>query len=243
VTDPNRWSDAGDGVTPIEQSLVRAGQDLLMPTDLKDAVWSRIVGSIPSLPQEPGPLDRLGTASKGASVTAPVALRVLGLAVAVLSAGAIGGYLALGSTQATPVGSTTPAATTTSAPGSVLIAPPSNDPLPAESEAAPSWPAPTPSAGHAAGPLRSSQLREESQAVLAARQALRNNEPAAALRLLDQARQRFGNGALNEEREVLTIEALASSGDKGRAAERAKTFLRTRPRSPHAADVQRHVAP
>jgi hypothetical protein len=242
VTDPKRWSDAGDAATPLEQSLVRAGQDQLMPTGLRDAVWGRIVGTIPALPQGFGSDPCADVVSKGSSLIPPVAIKALGLALAVIGVGAIGRYFTVASTKVPPVESTAPAATAAPESRSVSVAPPSNDRLPVESRAAASLPAPTPSVGHAAGSSRASQLREESQAVLAARQALVSNDAAAALRLLEQARQRFGNGALNEEREVLTIEALASSGDKVRAAERAKTFLRTHPRSPHAADVQRHLA-
>jgi hypothetical protein len=242
VTDPKRWSDAEQAATPLEQLLTRAGQDLPMPSGLKDAVWSRIVGILPPLPQGPRPSHRATLVGKGSSLLAPVALKAVGLAVAVIGFGAIGRYLLVASTETIPVASTTPATTSTFEPRIESIALPSNDPLPAQPLTASVSPPPTPSVGHPGAPSHASQLREESQAVLAARQALRSNDAAAALRLLEQARQRFGSGALAEEREVLTIEALAKSGDGVRAAERAKTFLRTHPRSPYAADVQRHVA-
>jgi hypothetical protein len=88
---------------------------------------------------------------------------------------------------------------------------------------------------------RASQLREESLAVMAARQALRANDPLKALRLLEQAQQRFRKGALTEEREALSIEALAKAGQSARASTRAQAFLTHYPRSPHAADIQRFV--
>lgn len=88
-----------------------------------------------------------------------------------------------------------------------------------------------------------SQLKEESQAVLAARRALRAGDAATGLRILEKAQQRFGVGALSEEREALWIEALARSGDAARASKRAKAFLSSHPRSPHTADVQRYVSP
>jgi len=81
-------------------------------------------------------------------------------------------------------------------------------------------------------------LREESLAVMAARQVLRTNDTKGALRLLEQAQRRFGKGGLAEEREALTIEALARSGQTARASMRAAAFLRNHPRSPHATDVQ-----
>jgi len=87
----------------------------------------------------------------------------------------------------------------------------------------------------------SSQLREESLAVMSARQALRANQVATALQLLEQAQQRFKKGALQEERESLSIEALAKSGQRERASVRARAFIRQYPRSPHVADVQRYT--
>jgi outer membrane protein assembly factor BamD (BamD/ComL family) len=87
-----------------------------------------------------------------------------------------------------------------------------------------------------------SQLKEESQAVMAARQALRSNDAGRALHLLEQAQVRFKRGALTEEREALTIEALAKTGQSAQASARAQAFLAQYPRSPHAADVQRFIA-
>jgi outer membrane protein assembly factor BamD (BamD/ComL family) len=91
--------------------------------------------------------------------------------------------------------------------------------------------------------LRESRLREESVAVVEIRGALRGGDPLGALRLLDQARSRFPDGALTQEREALAIEALAKSGQRAAASQRAAAFLRAFPRSPHAADVKLYVSP
>ena len=77
---------------------------------------------------------------------------------------------------------------------------------------------------------------------MAARQALRANDAGKALHLLTQAQQRFRNGALVEEREALSIEAMARTGQSARASARAQAFVKRHPRSPHAADVQRFIA-
>jgi hypothetical protein len=92
-----------------------------------------------------------------------------------------------------------------------------------------------------AGGVGPSQLREESLAVLEVRQTLRTGDAGSALKLLEQARARFPRGALGQEREALTIEALAQSGARAAAERRAALFLRAYPKSPYAADVQRYL--
>jgi hypothetical protein len=84
-----------------------------------------------------------------------------------------------------------------------------------------------------------SQLREESLAVLEARSALRSGDAARCLVLLEHARQRFPRGGLGQEREALTIEALAKTGQSAVARRRAEAFLRAHPKSPYVADVRR----
>lgn len=101
----------------------------------------------------------------------------------------------------------------------------------------------SPSAPSAQDPHATSALREESLVLLEARAALRAGNPGSALELLNRARARFPRGALVQEREALTIEALSRSGQPQVAAQRAEAFLRQFPRSPHAADVRRYLAP
>jgi hypothetical protein len=90
-------------------------------------------------------------------------------------------------------------------------------------------------------PAPESRLSDEAHAVLAARAALRSGNPAAALRELSDARALFPRGALVQEREALTIEALARAGQSGAASARAQAFLNRFPRSPHAEDVRRFI--
>ena len=47
MTDPIRWSEAGDSATETEQMLVRSGQAQQMPSEEKRALWSQIAGALP----------------------------------------------------------------------------------------------------------------------------------------------------------------------------------------------------
>ena len=70
------------------------------------------------------------------------------------------------------------------------------------------------------------------------RQLLREKQARAALAELDRLAALVPNGPLEEEREVLTIEALAASGSSDAARRRADRFLFERPQSVHAARVR-----
>ena len=71
-----------------------------------------------------------------------------------------------------------------------------------------------------------------------ARQALRGGDATRALRLLAQCRRLFPTGVLAQERERLTIEALAAAGRGPEASARAAEFLRKYPDSPHAGEIR-----
>jgi hypothetical protein len=88
-----------------------------------------------------------------------------------------------------------------------------------------------------------SRLREESAAVVAIRNRLLSGEPIEALRMLDRARVDFPEGALAQEREALTVRALALSGQSDAARRRGEAFLRAFPRSPYAAELRALLSP
>lgn len=88
---------------------------------------------------------------------------------------------------------------------------------------------------------RMQKLLGESQLVSQARAELQGGNAAAALRTLARLDAEFPQGKLRQEREVLTIEALAASGQRAAAAQRAEAFLRLFPRSPYAARLQTFV--
>jgi outer membrane protein assembly factor BamD (BamD/ComL family) len=84
-------------------------------------------------------------------------------------------------------------------------------------------------------------LREENRQVSEARAALRRGDASGALVQLEQIRTRFPLGVLVQEREVLTIEALARSGRRADASARAEAFLQAYPTSTLAERVQGFV--
>lgn len=90
---------------------------------------------------------------------------------------------------------------------------------------------------------RESRLREENELLRQARGALRGGDPGRAMLLLEQSRQKFPGGVLGQEREALTIEALARGGAREAASSRAAAFIKSHPTSPHAARLQAFVLP
>jgi outer membrane protein assembly factor BamD (BamD/ComL family) len=74
--------------------------------------------------------------------------------------------------------------------------------------------------------------------VSAARDALRAGDSASALSLLAKAQQRFGAGVLGQEREALTVEGLARSGQQAAAQSRGRAFLKNYANSPYAARIR-----
>lgn len=143
-----------------------------------------------------------------------------------------------------------PAAPYTSAPVLVVSPPravPSQPQTPQLVPPSPSTPrlpgskyfAPTPSLGapSAATPPEL-EGRSETALLLEARRA----SPEAALRLCEEHRARFGNGALAQERELIAIEALSQLGRRGEAQSRAQQFIQQFPGSAHRARVERLIS-
>ena len=249
MTDPKRLSEAVDA-SAEELDLLRLAQPG-MPVGERAAVWSRIAAQV-SLPLPPG----AGPAtSSGGAVTSPVS-SVVGsgkvlAAVALVAALGAGGYgvlrgaLAGGKPPVLGAAPQAPLNRVASQPAEAL--PPPSEPVlpasPASSAArlgAELHRAP-PAASPASPASSSSLLREESLAVLEVRRALRAGDAALALRQLGEMETRFPRAALVQEREALMVEALASSGARALAERRAQAFLRRYPKSPYAADVERHA--
>jgi hypothetical protein len=95
----------------------------------------------------------------------------------------------------------------------------------------------TPSLDVASSPGKS-RLAEESAALADARARLVAGDATGALRALSDMDRDFGQGGLSQERAVLTIRALAESGQRALAAQKADAFLAAYPQSPLAARVQ-----
>jgi outer membrane protein assembly factor BamD (BamD/ComL family) len=90
---------------------------------------------------------------------------------------------------------------------------------------------------------RASQLRVESRALQAVRDALRRRDAAGALATLEATRARFPASVLGQEREALTIQALALGGQREAASARARAFVAQFPASPHAPALRRFIEP
>ncbi len=82
-------------------------------------------------------------------------------------------------------------------------------------------------------------LPSESASLLRGRQLLRSGQCEAALAELKAGAARYPHGELAQEREVLSIEALACSGRAPEAGARAEIFVRDYPASPHLRTVRR----
>lgn len=77
-------------------------------------------------------------------------------------------------------------------------------------------------------------LGPEMAAIDGARTALRSKQPEQALERLAEYQQRFPNGVLAQEAQVLRIEALMQQGKRSDARRQACQFLNAHPDSPHA---------
>ena len=235
--DLKRWSETDDtSLKGFVAALASA-----TPSDaMKERVWSKIA---PSLPPTPGS----GSGSGGSAIGS---LKLAGFAGLVIASGA----LIYGLTRpAAPPPSSSPEPPVVSAPAT--IEPPPPPPAASVSSAIDVVPPPPPSTKPSAKPTSvathappsaaatpsispADRLREEAEGVRRTRMFLRDHNPTAALAELDRLQKLTPNGPLEEEREVLTIEALAMSGKADVAKRRAERFLDERPQSVHAARVR-----
>jgi hypothetical protein len=88
---------------------------------------------------------------------------------------------------------------------------------------------------------RNNQLELEAVELAQAKNLLGSGQAASALGLLTDSSRRFSDGALSQEREALTIEALVRSGKIELGRQRAQAFLAGHPESPLANRVRRLV--
>ena len=259
MSDPKRWSDDAGGLTDAERRAFAAGRrGREVPPAAQKAVWEGLASTL-------GASSGAAAAASGATgVTAAVALKHLALG-ALLGAAVAGGaavyqrvsvrHPALGATR--PAGSApVPPAEIQRSGGSPVGA--TNEVLPAApsgtafgrgvgssrpSAAAPrASEAPAPyGTGQASFPTGAADASDtaESRRLLAARSLLRSGRTGAALSALAAIRVDFPEGALTQEREALTIEALLVAGDRATARARAAAFLERYPGSPHVDAVRK----
>jgi len=262
VNAPKRWSDVGGGATRDEKALLEAGTSETMPTDLRERLWASI--ALAAAASSAAATVTTEAASRGALGATPVASTTKGLTllssslakgvVAVAMLGGIGSGAALLHTKpATKPAPPSPSQTARPLPSA--SAPATTARTTSESESNSSLGdgerevAPATSAvvsarreklrSAASVELPVSRLREESLAVLAIRKSLLAGRASEALRLLQGAQRDFPGGVLTEEREALTVRALFAAGQKAAAQQRGAAFLKSFPRSAHAAEVRR----
>ena len=96
----------------------------------------------------------------------------------------------------------------------------------------------SPAAVEAPPPDAVSRLREEAALVQRAERLLAT-DPASALRLTEERRRRFPDGALDQEAEVVAIDALLRLGRRPEATARAQSFESTHPASLHTRRIHR----
>jgi hypothetical protein len=140
-----------------------------------------------------------------------------------------------------------PRAGTTATPAETIVpaSAPTTPAAGAPAAAAPSPAAPTAAATAAPPPAAppsktASRLREEAALVRQAERQLAS-DPAAALRLTDERRRRFPDGALDQEAEVVTIDALLRLGRRTEATMRAHAFEAAHAGSLHARRIRRLI--
>jgi hypothetical protein len=245
MSDPKRWMESEDEAAA---SLVSALAMLEPSKEVRDRILANLALSLPSnAPPAPD-----GAAS---ATSASVTLKAIAVAGTLLVGGAAVWLFTRAPAPPIEDASTPPVPTV--APRPEAPPPSENAPLPSmvaiPGSAAPPVrsakrvvAAPPPSAAPSAStaqPSRLDLLREEAEGVRKVRQMLREKNAAAALTELDRLAGRMPNGPLEEEREVLTIEALSMSGRTEAAKRRAERFLFERPQSVHASRVRAFTSP
>ena len=248
MSDPKHLTDEGGDASDVERELLLAAQEVGLSATEKRAIWAGLaLQALPAAPMSPAASGSIAPGGAAAKAGMSLGPWLKGLLLVCGLGGISAGIYGLKHT--TPSVAQAPRVAPSS--GGSLTAPSASaeralDSLPAtpsapavEAAVETVSPVGAPSANHDSSPVESkSALREESLAVLEIRRTLRAGDASGALRLLEQARQRFPHGALSQEREALNIEALAKSGAHDAAARQADAFLRAHPKSPYAADVQ-----
>lgn len=231
MTEPRRLLDDPSQLSDDELRILTRELRVEPPSGLEADVWAGLAARLPLAPAaSPAPLGRLAVLSK-----------ITFVVLAIVGAGMLA-RSALRSEPARvftpPIAVSAPASASVAVPElAVPVAPAMPDPV-REPSAPPRKR--THAVASATPPIAAptSNAQEESRLIAAARSALRAGDSARALSLLGEAEQRFAHGVLGQEREALTIEALAKSGQHARAKSRGEAFLKAYRDSPYAARIR-----
>ncbi|HSO35872.1 MAG TPA: outer membrane protein assembly factor BamD [Labilithrix sp.] len=265
MSDPVRLlSSRPDGVArALLESAVTPG-----PTNAQcDELWSSLASKLPQAVVAGAAAGTAGGAlAKAAATSKAVGIGLFVKAAVVV--GVIGSLAALGLTRpwesrpaVAPHAVASASAATLAPPrppmaAAAVLSPPPAPPVAADESTAPppeavapSAPAPRAAAARKPAPIAietpppapvetENALQAESASLLRGRRLLRSGDCEGALAQLQETETRFPRGALAQEREVLSIEALACSGRATTASARAEAFVRDYPTSPHASKVR-----
>jgi hypothetical protein len=248
---------ADPGCPESQRTLLRLGADIAPPRDAEARVWTALAGALGGAAVAAGMAVDASTKTITTATDAKaglLSLKVVALTAALTALGVLGIAVLVATRNARPPAGAAPvpaveapprALTSPRAPTQTATQPPTPTPTPAPAPAprgAVAPPArvaaPTYPGAHRALGSPARRLGEETTLIRDARQALRAGNATRALRLLEEARQLFPAGVLQQERERLAIEALVKDGRRADASARAAAFLRRYPDSPHASEIR-----
>jgi hypothetical protein len=225
-----------------QRAALLHGMTIEPPSGAEERVWQALAGAIGVAAATAAATHGSGHASPPAKAGVSAVKLVATLAALATAATMVAmGFMFAGRTRDArpPVG--TPSAPTPPRQGDRVAAPPSTAATPAY-EAAPAAPAPdrtrhVPRGRHDAAPSAAARERE-TRLLDEARGAVQRGDAATALRRLDEHRRRFPTGDLEDDRELLAIEALLVAKQDGAAAARAAAFLRRHPESTRLQEIR-----
>ncbi|HEX3850830.1 MAG TPA: hypothetical protein VHW01_07670 [Polyangiaceae bacterium] len=239
MSDPKRLLTSSD-VDPAVLKLVESLRGIGPDDGISLASWPAMAAKVAALPVAVAPpsLAPAPPAPALAGVSKVLGLKLLGVALASTAVGA--GVLWVRPKPHAPTVSASAAANL-----AVPVVASKDAPQAAAIDSA--LPAATPEKAGAASavsgvPLpRSSRLDAEASLLTKVRNELRSGDPHGALATLNQLQSTLPNGGLMQEREVLSVEVLAESGNLSAAQRKASAFIAAHPKSPYSAKLQRFV--
>ena len=251
MKDPVRWREAKSWADGKTRALLASGEAEAPSNSQRDHIWS---GLAPQVQILPAPMHATPVLPVAATGTASLVIKIT-LGVVLAAAVGTGVHVARSRTKAakptpmvrTPALHPTESVAPVASPIEAPLAPVALTPVAAKPAAHKLRPAvATPAMVkvpeiHEAAPVApvvvSNELLEEGRRLSRARAALRGNDPQGALRLLQSGPA--GTAGLAQEREALTIEALAMrTQSRVEAAKRARAFMAAYPDSPYRARLK-----
>ena len=238
------WLEDGDPSLRIERTLLKRLNAQEPPSGSVDQGWSAIAAEIAAMQG----ISALGASSVHATHAAAHGAGGFSLGLAAklalgvtLAGGALWGGSALlqpETTSPTPrhdvnVPAESPRDVRTPAPPVIA-----QEPQDTQEQASAKQPTP---ANPARPQSSATTLVEEGRLLAKAHELVQAGQGQQALEVLRLSQARYPRSVLYQEREVLTIEALAATGNSSAAKQRAERFLKRYPTSPHVGRLQRFV--